>query len=304
MDKKRKVVLSVTLVAVGILLVSLVLAGVTARGKPACNDGLDNDLDGYRDWPSDPGCLSKNDASELNLNVQCDDGTDNDGDTFIDYPDDWGCTSPTDNDETNCGDMVCEGGETQASCPQDCGFPDSCSETDGGNVIAVFGTTSGYYNNNQYSHGDYCVNLDDVMEYYCSSGYEQSMQQSCGADSYGSPYCSGNSVYKDHTDYFCVSGACGSSTTPELVEACVSPQVCSNGQCVIQDSCSDTDGGFFPQTLGTVSGYLDQQYFSSTDLCLDTTAVLEYYCSGSHKANVSISCGDFNLTACSNGACI
>ncbi|HLD04802.1 MAG TPA: hypothetical protein VJG90_03700 [Candidatus Nanoarchaeia archaeon] len=52
---------------------------------------------------------------------ECRDHIDNDGDGQIDYPADAGCTGPSDNDETNCGDGVCEGGETPATCPADCG---------------------------------------------------------------------------------------------------------------------------------------------------------------------------------------
>jgi len=190
------------------------------KAKKACRDGLDNDGDGYTDWPSDSGCANKNDNSELNPNVECDDGSDNDGDSATDMAD-GGCFSPTDNDETDCGDGVCEGGETSGTCPADCGVPDSCSDTDEGNFPLTFGTISGYYNNNPYSNDDYCVDSSNIMEYYCSGDYESSQQQSCGTDGYGSAYCSvGNTIYKDYTDYFCGSGACDSNSTPVFQEDC------------------------------------------------------------------------------------
>ncbi len=71
-----------------------------------CDDGRDNDGDGYRDYPSDPGCSSRNDDSEDSDDddhnfAQCDDGRDNDGDGYRDYPSDPDCSSRNDNSEFN-----------------------------------------------------------------------------------------------------------------------------------------------------------------------------------------------------------
>jgi hypothetical protein len=46
-----------------------------------CDDGIDNDGDGLRDYPADPGCASPSAATE---SPECDDGIDNDGDGGID----------------------------------------------------------------------------------------------------------------------------------------------------------------------------------------------------------------------------
>ena len=71
---------------------------------PECRDSIDNDHDGFIDYPADLGCSNNNDDSELPINLppvpkQCDDGIDNDGDNLIDFPADPGCTSRTDNSE-------------------------------------------------------------------------------------------------------------------------------------------------------------------------------------------------------------
>lgn len=69
----------------------------------ACNDGVDNDADGYVDM-QDAGCSSSSDTDEYNY-VQpqvyaCNDGYDNDSDGRIDM-NDLGCSSVYDTDEYN-----------------------------------------------------------------------------------------------------------------------------------------------------------------------------------------------------------
>ncbi|MDG2050948.1 MAG: serine protease [Myxococcota bacterium] len=66
---------------------------LTITGTAACSNGLDDDLDGLADSPSDPGCSSPMDDSERAVHLACDDGLDNDGDGQIDYPNDPQCLS-------------------------------------------------------------------------------------------------------------------------------------------------------------------------------------------------------------------
>jgi subtilisin family serine protease len=63
---------------------------------PACDDGIDNDSDGFADYPDDLGCLDAIDPSEKDDTgtYPCDDGIDNDDDGYVDYPDDVGCYHP------------------------------------------------------------------------------------------------------------------------------------------------------------------------------------------------------------------
>jgi len=178
MDKKGKIILVAVLFLIGILVVGMVMAA--PRAKKACNDRIDNDGDGYIDL-NDLGCTNRNDLSELNPNIECDDGLDNDGDVAIDYNDN-GCSGQTDNDETDCGDGICEGGETSGTCPVDCGYPDSCSDTDGGFVESLFGTVSGSLRGLSYNNSDFCVSNTTLVEHYCSSNYAYALNVSCAGN--------------------------------------------------------------------------------------------------------------------------
>ena len=128
---------------------------------------------------------------------------------------------------------------------------DSCSDTDGGNIITLFGTASGYLNSSYYSDSDYCVDSGNIMEYFCSGIYEQSQQQSCGSDGYGSAYCSaGNTIYKDYTDYFCGSGACDSNITS-----------------VFQEDCDDSDGYGSNYCMNSSVYHDNNDYYCSGGAC-------------------------------------
>ena len=67
-----------------------------------CNDGIDNDGDGFSDYPEDPGCARLSRADEA---PPCNDGLDNDGDQRFDFPLDPGCSSAWDLTELDrtCG---------------------------------------------------------------------------------------------------------------------------------------------------------------------------------------------------------
>jgi hypothetical protein len=100
----------------------------------ACNDGTDNDGDGYTDWPDDPGCFWFADTSEYGTN-ECDDGVDNDGDDLIDWPDDPGCTNITDTTESGeiipaCNDGIDNDGDGYTDWSNDpgCTDPNDVSE--------------------------------------------------------------------------------------------------------------------------------------------------------------------------------
>jgi hypothetical protein len=73
-----------------------------SSGLPQCGDKIDNDRDGLADFPNDPDCDDALDTSESSSgkNPQCSDGIDNDGDKAIDYPADKDCLNSSQDDET------------------------------------------------------------------------------------------------------------------------------------------------------------------------------------------------------------
>lgn len=69
-------------------------------GMKQCGDGIDNDGDGFTDYPADPSCTGYTDSTESPYDyVQCNNGLDDDGDGLIDYPDDPSCDNATDSSE-------------------------------------------------------------------------------------------------------------------------------------------------------------------------------------------------------------
>lgn len=187
----------------------------------------------------------------------------------------------------------------------DYSVPDSCSDTDGGNLIFSYGTASGYLNSTYYSSSDYCVDTGNIMEYYCSGAYKQSQQQSCGTDGYvGDNFCYGGDVYRNYTDYSCSGGQCYVNASVILQQDCVSGQYCSNGQCLWNNSCSDTDGGIVITVFGNVYGYVNQSYYNNSDYCFNSTMLTEFYCSGVNARSYTFSCVANATTTCSAGKCV
>ena len=103
----------------------LLKMGDAIRTTPTieCNDTLDNDGDGYIDYPADPSCDNVTDNSEAPFDYQCDDGVDNDGDGWTDYPFDPQCVNATDHNESpydyDCDDGYDNDGDYYFDYPAD-----------------------------------------------------------------------------------------------------------------------------------------------------------------------------------------
>ncbi len=68
---------------------------------PVCLNGVDDDADGLTDYPFDPGCGAAGDIDEANPNPlpACLNGIDDDADGLVDFPADDGCAASGDDDE-------------------------------------------------------------------------------------------------------------------------------------------------------------------------------------------------------------
>jgi hypothetical protein len=93
-----------------------------ASGGPTCANGLDDDGDGFADYPDDPGCAYAADSNETSATLPCDDGADNDGDGLSDFPDDPGCGHPLwALEDPECNDGIDNDGDGQIDFPADPG---------------------------------------------------------------------------------------------------------------------------------------------------------------------------------------
>jgi|GEM_PF-1171715 len=86
--------------------------GITTGGSRECADGIDNDKDGFTDYPDDPDCGDKTWYSETSSGLpQCGDKIDNDRDGLADFPNDPDCDDPLDTSESaSSGKAECSDG--------------------------------------------------------------------------------------------------------------------------------------------------------------------------------------------------
>jgi hypothetical protein len=202
----------------------------------------------------------------------------------------------------SCSSGAC-GSSTTAQLQQNCSanqycsagacyYSDSCSDTDGGDMPAVWGYVSGYHLNSPYNFSDFCYDTDWIGEYTCYANYKVVNDERCGTDGYvGDYFCMNGDVYRNYTDSYCMAGACGINNTSILQQDCVSGQYCSAGVCMWSNSCSDTDGGNKKNVFGTTSGYYNNNPYSHDDFCADSSNIVEFYCNGTSERNSTQSCG-------------
>ena len=242
--------------------------------------------------------------------AECKDGSDNDGDGLTDWPDDPGCQNKNDKTETN-PEIECDDGVDNADADSlvdyndlGCSGPTDDDEIDGecddttdndGDLATDYpndGGCTGYTDNDESNCGD------DV----CEGGEDC---DTCPADCLdaGQVCCNGVAYTGDCCD----------------TNDCTPPETCVDYYCIITDSCSDTDGGIVTETFGTASGYLNETYYSDDDYCVDSSNIMEYYCTGNYEYSTQESCGtdfyganycynddvyhDFTDFFCSSGAC-
>lgn len=122
MTKKVLVLSLMLMLAFGGVPVPLALAE-----PPACNDLVDNDGDGWTDYPDDAGCFDAVDIDEEDSDPDCSDGADNDHDGYMDHPSDPECASASEEEEdTECDDDWDNDHDNGTDWPED----DDCVDED------------------------------------------------------------------------------------------------------------------------------------------------------------------------------
>ena len=109
-------------------------------------------------------------------------------------------------------------------------------------------------------------------------------------------YClvSGENAFNNYVnEYTCE----GNSVQSKILE-CDAGKICSDGACVYQELCTDTDGGKFPNTKG-ITSLGDIQREDTCYVISQGERVLEYYCSEGRIDFTGIQCAG----NCMNGAC-
>lgn len=120
-------------------------------GLQPCNDGIDNDLDGFIDL-DDPSCVNSSYTSEFPVDVpQCNDGIDNDLDGFTDL-DDPSCVNPSDTSEFPK--------DSSLQVEDDCFVEENCIMYD-----------SIPYNDDPSLHGWYGDLIESTADYFYRGGY-------------------------------------------------------------------------------------------------------------------------------------
>ncbi len=187
------------IIIIVVIIALLAIAGISlAKNSPSlgpstqCSDRVDNDGDGRCDYGTtgrpcrdgsikgDTGCSSSSDNSEANCvsgSTTCGVGACQRSSTCVN--DQVSCTPGTPVTEI-CGDA--KDNDCNGVVDNGCGNQNSCSDSDGGHVIYVQGTVSGYLNNNPYSNTDYCVNSTALFEYYCSGTLAVGNSYNCGTN--------------------------------------------------------------------------------------------------------------------------
>jgi len=194
-----------------------------------------------------------------------------------------------------------------------------CSDSDSGKNVLEKGTTGA---KGQNATEDFCISASTLQEGYCDSGnmLVETMQcpestvcedgrctgDICSDSDGGSVPKAKGTVQKGGVslgdtcgdgkhviEYFC-SGNKAMNATIE----CGSAEGCSDGRCVKQSVCFDSDGGNDANEQGTAT--TDEGSF--TDFCRDNSTLNEFWCDGNSLEQDSEACGaDY---WCSGGKCV
>lgn len=306
MDKKAKIASISALV-----LALLVLALVVFAAPKKCNNGIDDDNDGLIDYPADPGCSSTSDNSETSSSLICDDGVDqtNDRDTLADYRlsgGDPGCTSPTDGDERDgaCDDLDDETDDRDTltdSTDPGCTSTNDPSEIDGMCDDIVDDVSDADSLGDASDPG--CTSFGDPSEI---DGQCDDLSDNDGDTFIDYPDDPGCTSFSDSSELGTVQ--CDNNIDDDLDifidypddSGCASP----SDNLESTDSCTDSDGGIVITIAGNTTGQKNNTDYTNYDVCISSTIVKEYFCTGTQSNSTNQNCVTNTTSTCVGGRCI
>lgn len=208
----------------------------------------------------------------------------------------------------------------------ECVEPPACTDSDNGKNLLEKGVAQA---RGGTLYTDYCFSLASVQEYYCENGEVKVDTMDCSegyacengtcvyqaptqppytcTDSDGGGYSNikGTTTLgpDSRTDYCDGTGAvieysCSGNQIVSASINCISGEVCSDGACMREETCTDSDGGGISVTKGTTTKGTETR----TDSCYDSNTVLEYYCAGNDIVSIRMDC--LADEVCSDGACV
>lgn len=187
-------------------------------------------------------------------------------------------------DEINCLIELDLAGCSDGACVNK-----TCNDSDGGLNWHEKGIADGRFNGIGAYYEDVCllknktgVNSWEYVEVFECSGENCTLQEG---------FCNGTEVSN-------IAHECNWS----------SGEVCREGACVFEESCTDSDGGNQPFVYGFAEG-IDREglYYNAPDRCLTGCCnfLREQTCNGTRRASVYINCSEFGENnTCIDGACV
>ncbi|MBU0532780.1 hypothetical protein KKB44_04795 [Candidatus Micrarchaeota archaeon] len=273
-------------------------AGVSIASSGACTQAC-NDSDGGKDIFTAGSVTANGDAS-------------NDVCKTVSVVKESFC----ENNEASLAELPCPPGYI---CENGACVLSPCNDSDGGNTPTTKGTAKSATD----EQTDKCVDTDTVKEYFCENGVVSFQYVDClsgeecaigacqeaqcedsddgeNADEQGTVTLGSvsgtDSCYDSDTvtEYYCDGNIIKNKTIN-----CDSGYECVDGECVEEETCTDSDNGKDQFTKGTTS-YENDEY---VDNCYSSSAVLEYYCASDTEIDVEkINCD--SGYECSNGKCV
>jgi hypothetical protein len=212
--------------------------------------------------------------------------------------------------------LTCSAGYT---CDDGACTEATCTDTESGSGEYTAGTVT----KGGIDYTDYCINSNEINEFYCSGNTVASITLTCDSDyecaggicvstecyddDGGSDKYTQGTVSYDDTDYtdYCTDADsvreyyCSAEEVHYATLDCPDGYACDDGECIVTDECEETDDGNDEYEFGTTTfGGYDYE-----DYCDDDETLIEFFCDGDYSIDYDeIECD--SGYECDDGECI